>query len=204
MKLYTCTGAPSPRRVTLYLEAKGLELETVEVDLRSGAHMAPDFAALSKDCTVPVLALEDGGTIWESAAIRRYLERLNPEPPMFGHSAREMAEVEQWTDWVFSHGLLAVMEAFRNASRGFVDRALPGKRPVAQIPALAERGQERYGHFLDDLNARLASNDYVAGSSFSVADIDARVTIEFAAQAIKIAPAPAHSALTAWFKRMGA
>lgn len=198
MKLYTCTGAPSPRRVTLYLEAKGLDVEMVEVDLRAGQHLTPEFAALSADCTVPVLALEDGGTIWESAAIRRYLERLNPEPPMFGHSAREQAEVEQWTDWVFSHGLLAVMEAFRNASRGFVDRALPGKRPVAQIPALAERGRERYGHFLDDLNARLEGQAYVAGSNFSVADIDARVTVEFAAQAIKIAPTEKHSALTAW------
>ena len=204
MKLYTCTGAPSPRRVTLYLEAKGLEIETVEVDLRSGAHMTPEFEAISEDRTVPVLTLEDGGTIWESAAIRRYLERLNPEPSLFGHSAREMAEVEQWTDWVFSHGLLAVMEAFRNATPGFADRALPGKRPVAQIPALAERGRERYAHFLEDLNARLARRDFVAGSFFSVADIDARVTIEFAAQAIKMPPAPTHSALAAWLKRLGA
>ncbi|MGY6588015.1 MAG: glutathione S-transferase family protein [Wenzhouxiangella sp.] len=204
MKLYTCTGAPSPRRVTLYLEAKGIEVETVEVDLRGGQHLTPEFARLSEDCTVPVLALEDGGTIWESTAIRRYLERLNPEPPMFGHSARAQAEVEQWTDWVFSHGMLAVMEAFRNASPGFVDRALPGKRPVAQIPALAERGRERFAHFLDDLNGRLGQQDFVAGSFFSVADIDARVAVEFAAQAIKVAPGPAHPALTDWLHRLKA
>ncbi|WP_369294111.1 hypothetical protein, partial [Klebsiella pneumoniae] len=51
MKLYTCTGAPSPRRVTLYLAAKGIELETVEVDLRAGEHLRDEFAARSPDCT---------------------------------------------------------------------------------------------------------------------------------------------------------
>ncbi len=50
MKLYTCTWAPSPRRVSLYLEAKGIELEQVELDLRSGEHLKPEFAAMSPDC----------------------------------------------------------------------------------------------------------------------------------------------------------
>lgn len=202
MKLYTCTWAPSPRRVSLYLAAKGIELEEVEVDLRAGEHLKPGFAAMSPDCTVPVLALEDGGFIWESTAIRRYLEALFPDPPMFGRNARERADVDQWTDWVFGHGMLAVMEAFRNAQPGFVDHALPGHRPVAQIPALAERGRERYKHFLDDLNARLAEHDYVAGAVFSVADIDARVTIEFAQRAIKLEPGAEHAALADWLARL--
>lgn len=202
MKLYTCTWAPSPRRVSLYLAAKGIELEEVEVDLRSGEHLKPEFAAMSPDCTVPVLALGDGGFIWESTAIRRYLEALYPEPPMFGRDFREQAEVNQWTDWVFGHGMLAVMEAFRNAQPGFADHALPGQRPVAQIPALAERGRARYGHFLDDLNARLGEVEHVAGAVFSVADIDARVTVEFASQAIKMAPGPGHAALAGWLDRV--
>jgi glutathione S-transferase len=202
MKLYTCAWAPSPRRVALYLAAKGIELEQVEVDLRAGEHLRPAFAAMSPDCTVPVLALEDGGFIWESTAIRHYLEALNPEPTMFGRDARERAEVDQWTDWVFGHGMLPVMEAFRNAQPGFADHALPGRRPVAQIPALAERGHERYRDFLDDLNARLTENDYVAGAVFSVADIDARVTVEFAERAIKQAPGSGHPALAAWLTRI--
>jgi glutathione S-transferase len=202
MKLYTCTWAPSPRRVTLYLEAKGIELELVEVDLRSGEHLKPEFAAMSPDCTVPVLALDDGGFIWESTAIRRYLEELHPEPPLLGGNARERAMVNQWTDWVFGHGMLAVMEAFRNAQAGFADHALPGLRPVAQIPALAERGRERYRHFLADLNARLDEQAFVAGKAFSVADIDARVTIEFAERAIKISPQAEQQALGRWLGRL--
>lgn len=198
MKLYTSTWAPSPRRVSLYLERKGIELEQVEVDLRSGEHLKPEFAAMAPTCTVPVLALDDGGFIWESTAIRRYLEELHPEPPLFGRNARERAEVNQWTTWVYSHGMLAVMEAFRNSQTGFVDRALPGRRPVAQIPALGERGGERYRHFLTDLNNRLADNAFVAGEVFSVADIDARVTIEFAGRAIKIVPETDQQALTRW------
>ncbi len=198
MKLYTSTWAPSPRRVSLYLERKGIELEQVEVDLRSGEHLNPDFAAMSPNCTVPALALDDGGFIWESTAIRRYLEELHPDPPMFGRNARERAEVNQWTTWVYSHGMLAVMEAFRNAQAGFADHALPGLRPVAQIPALAERGGKRYRHFLTDLDNRLADNSFVGGEVFSVADIDARVTIEFAHRAIKIAPESDQKALARW------
>jgi len=202
MKLYTSARAPSPRRVTLYLERKGIELDQVEVDLRSGEHFKSEFAAMSPDCTVPVLALDGGGFIWESTAIRRYLEELYPEPPLFGRDARERAEVNQWTDWVFGHGMLAVMDAFRNSQPGFADHALPGQRPVAQIPALAERGLERYRFFLRDLNGRLEDHAFVAGEAFSVADIDARVTIEFADRAIKVSPEADQQALARWLAKV--
>lgn len=202
MKLYTCTGAPSPRRVTLYLAAKGIELETVEVDLRAGEHLSDDFAARSPDCTVPVLELDNGEHLFETGAIRRYLEELHPEPSMFGSSPESRAQINQWTDRVFAHGLLSVMDAFRNASPGFKDHALTGRRPVAQIPALAERARDRYAGFLDLLDERLQSQEHVGGAEFSVADIDALVTIDFAARAIRIAPDPQRTALSDWHQRM--
>ncbi len=211
MKLYTCSGAPSPRRVALYLAAKNiggngdseLDIDLIEVNLRTGEHLSDEFAARSPDCTVPVLELDDGRCLWETGAIRRYLEERYPDPPLFGATPEARAEVNQWTDWVFSHGLLAVMEAFRNASPGFRDHALTGRRPVAQIPALAERGRLRFGHFLDDLEARLAASAFVGGDQFSVADIDALATVDFATRAIRIKPdADRHPALVAWHKSL--
>ncbi len=201
MKLHTCTGAPSPRRVTLYLELKGIALDQVEVDLRAGEHMNPAFSALSPNQTVPVLELEDGTCIWESSAIRRYLENLNPEPPLFGSDPIERATVDCWSDWVFMRGLIPVMEAFRNHFPGFRDHALPGPRPVAQIPALAERGQTLFSYFLEDLEQRLQAADWLAGDQLSVADIDALVTIEFAERGIKAGPAAAQAAIAAWRDR---
>ena len=204
MKLFTCSGAPSPRRVTLFLDAKGIELETVEVDLRAGEHLSDEFAARSPDCTVPVLQLDQGEHLWETGAIRRYLEERHPDPPLFGADPEARAQVNQWCDWVFSHGLLPVMDGFRNASPGFKDHALTGRRPVAQIEALAKRGRERFAHFLDDLEARLSDVRYVAGPEFSVADIDALCAIDFAARAIRISPDPNyHPRLSTWHQAMG-
>lgn len=200
MKLYTCSGAPSPRRVTIFLDLKGIELDQVEIDLRSGEHLSEQFAAKSPDCTVPVLELDDGTCLWETNAIRRYLEEQHPEPALYGRDARERAEINQWTDWVFTHGLLAVMDAFRNSSPGFRDHALTGRRPVAQIAELAERGRERLAHFLSDLNQRLDQADWIGGDSLSVADIDALVTMDFAARAIKIEPDDSLRALNRWYE----
>ena len=93
MRLFTCSTAPSPRRVTLFLAEKGIELETVEVDLAGGEHLTDEFAARSPDCTVPVLELDDGDCLWNTLAIRAYLEELHPDPPLLGSDARTRAEV---------------------------------------------------------------------------------------------------------------
>ena len=179
MRLYTCSGAPSPQRVELYLAEKGIKLDTVEINLRTGEHLSETFAAKSPDCTVPVLELEDGRCLWNSQAIRQYLESLYPEPPLLGRDALERAMVTQSVGWIEHNGLMAAAEAFRNQVAGMKDHAVPGRRPVAQIPALAERGRLRFGHFLDDLERRLGESSFVAGNGFSVADIDAFIVLDF-------------------------
>lgn len=179
MRLYTCTGAPSPRRVTLYLAEKGIELDTVEVDLRTGEHLNDDFQAKSPDCTVPVLELDDGACLWSSVAIRQYLESLYREPPLLGADALARARVTQWVMWIEHNGMLAAAEAFRNAVDGMRDHAVPGRRAVPQIAELAERGVLRFGHFIEDLDALLGGREFITGDAFTVADIDALVVVDF-------------------------
>ena len=201
MRLFTCSTAPSPRRVTLYLAEKGISLETVEIDLAGGEHLADEFAARSPDCTVPVLELDDGHCLWNTLAIRRYLEDLHPEPPLMGSDSRSRAEVLQRTMWIEHNGLLAAAEAFRNASRGMKDHAVPGRRPMPQIEELAERGRTRFGWFLDDLNALLETREYLAGDAFSTADIDALVILEFGQRATR-APSDGLNGLNEWLARI--
>lgn len=184
MKLYTCTGAPSPRRVTLFLAEKGLDLATEEVDLRIGEHLTDAFAARNPECTVPVLELDDGTCLWESTAIRQYLEALHPDLPLLGRDPLEQARITQWVRWLETNGFSAVAETLRNSAPRMKDRALTGRRPVAQIEALAERGRRRYGHFLDDLDQHLARQAFIVDDSFTVADIDALVVVDFGARAI--------------------
>ena len=82
-------------------------------------------------------------------------------------------------------------------------RALPGPIGYEQIPALAERGKARVGHFLEALNERLDESAFVAGPNYSVADITAFVSVEFAGWA-KLNPAGGCRDLRRWLDAMRA
>ena len=75
---------------------------------------------------------------------------------------------------------LAVAEVFRNTGKGFVDRAVVGPHNYSQSKELAERGAARVANFFEDFNQQLASNEYVAGDNYSMADITTLVTCDFA------------------------
>ncbi|MBT8089172.1 MAG: glutathione S-transferase [Gammaproteobacteria bacterium] len=181
MKFYDCRTAPSPRRVRVFLAEKGIDLETVQVDLGSGEQFSDAFRKINPDCVVPVLELDSGRCISEVLAICSYLEEVHPEPALLGNTAEERAVVLMWNAKVEQQGLLAMAEAFRNSSKALTNNALPGPDSYVQIPELAERGRTRVAKFMRNLDRHLADSQYVAGDFFSVADISAMVTIDFAA-----------------------
>ena len=198
MKLYDCKTAPSPRRVRIYLAEKGIELDTVQVDLGSGEQFSPEFRRLNPDCVVPVLELDDGRCITEVIAICDYLEALHPEPPMFGRTPEERAAVLMWNAKVEQQGFWAMADAFRNSAKGLVDKALTGPDPYSQIPELAERGRARVQAFFKRIDAQLADSQFIAGDFYSVADISALAVVDFAAW-LKIAlPSDAQN-LARWY-----
>lgn len=180
MKFYDCKTAPSPRRVRIFLAEKGLELATVEIDLTAGEQFSDAYRKLNPDCVVPALELDDGSCLSEVVAICQYLEELHPEPPLLGKTAEERALVSMWNAKVEHQGLTAVMEALRNFARSFKGRAVSGPVEYEQIPELAERGRRRTLDFFKRLDDHLASNDYLAGADFSLADITALAFVDFA------------------------
>ena len=76
-------------------------------------------------------------------------------------------------------------ESFRNFVKAFRNNALTGTEGYAQIPALVERGRDRSIRFLDMLDQHLAERTYIVADSFTLADIAALVTVDFA-RAIKL------------------
>ena len=148
MKFYDCATAPSPRRARMFIAEKGLDIETVEVDLRNGEQMGPDFRQVNPYCTVPVLELDDGTRLLSTAGIRAYLEAAHPEPALLGRTDAEKGVVADLVWRVEVDGFSAVGEALRNVAKGMKDRALTGPVNYAQIPDLGERGKARAGHFL--------------------------------------------------------
>ncbi len=197
MKLYDFALAPNPRRVRMYLAEKGLEVPSVQVNLRQGEHFKDEFRAENPALIVPALVLDDGTLLTETMAICRYFEALHPAPPLFGTTAREQAVIEMWNRRAELEGFLAVAEVLRNSLERFKDRALPGPRNHAQIPALVERGRLRVHDFFDTLDQHLANSACVAGDAFSVADITAFVTVEFAGW-VEEKPREDHRHLLRW------
>jgi glutathione S-transferase len=179
MKFYDCNTAPSPRRVRIFLKEKGIELPTVQVNLRGGEHLTDAFKAINPYCTVPVLELDDGMRLTNTHGIWRYLEETHPGKPLMGRDAKEKALVADWEWRMERDGFDAAGEALRNSSPGMKDRALTGPVNYAQIPALAERGRARSERFLNDLDALLADRPFIAGAHYSVADITAFVSVDF-------------------------
>ncbi len=203
MRLYDCVTAPSPRRVRIFAAEKNLELELVPVDLGSGQQFSADFRAVNPDCVVPALELDDGTCLSEVIAICQYLEEIQPEPTLFGDTATERATATMWNAKSEQQGLWAVADAYRNYARGLKGHALAGPDQYEQIPELAERGKSRVSSFFKMLDARLADNEFLAGDRFTIADITAVVTVDFAAR-IKIGIDADGANLQRWYATVAA
>jgi len=201
LKLYDCSTAPSPRRARMFLAEKGIEWETIEVDLRSGAQLSPDFLAVNPRATVPALVTENGDVIGENIGIAAYVEALHPSPPLFGTSPIEKARVLEWDFRCTMEGLAAIAEVLRNSSPHMKDRALPGPRNLEQIEALPARGLKRLGWFFEDVEAHLTESNFMAGDFYSLADITMTVVFDFS-KWIKAQPGDDHPALQAYMARM--
>lgn len=97
MKLYNEDNpAPNPRKVRIFLAEKGLSVPMERVRMMKREHKAPEFLEKNSLGQVPVLELDDGTCLSESLAICRYLEELNPAPPLFGRTTLERAQTEMW------------------------------------------------------------------------------------------------------------
>ena len=186
LKFYDCKTAPSPRRVRIFLAEKGLDIETVQIDLGAGEQFSDAFRNVNPDCVVPALQLDDGSCISEVLAICQYLEEICPEPALFGSTPEERARVSMWNAKVEQQGLWAMADAFRNSAKGLADRAVTGPDAYPQIPELADRGRKRVEQFFRRLDGSLSGARFVAGANYSIADISALVVVDFA-QWIKIA-----------------
>jgi glutathione S-transferase len=173
MKLYDSKMAPNPRRTRIFLAEKGITVPTEQVDMMTMAHKTPEYTAINPLQRMPALVLDDGTVIAESIAICRYFEALQPEPPLFGVGAKEVAVIEMWKRRCEINFFANVAAVFRHLHPAMKELEVP------QVPAYAEAMRPRAVWFLEFLNRELSGREFVAGDRFSVADITTLCAVDF-------------------------
>jgi glutathione S-transferase len=166
--------APNPRRVRIFAAEKGIALPTQDVSLLKREHKSAEFLALNPLGQTPTLKLDDGSIITESVAICRYLEALQPDPPLFGADAKSIGQIDMWSRrvemllgapvgmiWVHTHPLTAAIVPER-------------------FPEFGESNRPRVRAAMALCNEALGQTEFLAGDYFSMADINLLCTIDFA------------------------
>jgi glutathione S-transferase len=173
MKLYDSKMAPNPRRTRIFLAEKGISVPTEQVDMMKMEHRTPEYTAINPLQRMPALVLDDGTVITESIAICRYFEAVQPDPPLFGVRAKEIAQVEMWNRRCEINFMANVAAVFRHLHPAMKELEVP------QVPAYAEAMRPRALEFIALLDKELAKREFIAGDRFSVADITALCTVDF-------------------------
>ena len=197
MKLYDSPLAPNPRRTRIFLAEKGISVPTEQVDIATKQHLTSEYTALNPLQRVPALMLDDGTVITESIAICRYFEALQPEPPLFGTGAKEIALVEMWNRRCELNLFFTVAHVFRHTHPAMKELEVP------QVAEWAEANRPRVADFLKLLDCELKEREFIAGAHYTVADITALCAIDFMKPA-RIAVPEGLSSLQRWREAVSA
>jgi glutathione S-transferase len=143
-------------RVSLALAHKGLDAEWIEVPYDDRT----EIQRVSGQELVPVLE-HDGRVIADSPVILRYLEQLQPDPPLWPREPSRRAEVDVFVDW------------FNRL----------WKRPpnlIADGNGDAAKYGPRITESLDLFESLLDGHDFLFGDELGVADVVAYPFLKYA------------------------
>lgn len=141
----------------------GLPYERQDIGHRFGGNDTPEFLAMNPNGTVPVLRDGDSEPLWETGAILRYLAARYGKASFWPMDGLARACVDKWAEW----SKINVTLNFTAPIFWKVVRTAPSQRdPVAIGQAVA-----KLDRFFEIADAQLSRNDFLAGSDFSLADI---------------------------------
>ena len=195
MKLYDLPASPNARRVRVFIAEKNLQIEMVPINMMTGENKTEEYLSKNPLGRMPLLELDNGTCIAESIAICRYLENEHPDPPLFGTSSLEQATIEMWHRRMEFQFLNPMINIFRNTHEMWKDRMI-------QIPQIAEIESKDVEEKMVWLNRELEGREYIAGETYSVADITAQCAFVMGKAAVGIRIPEDLSNLDAWWARV--
>lgn len=191
MKIFETALAPNARRVRMFLAEKQIDMEYIEIDIKSGENLSTEYRSKNPFAKVPVLALDDGNYLSESVAICRYFEELHPKPALFGSSALDKAQIEMWQRRAELGFLMPVGMGFQHCTGFFKDRMTPNITWGEDCIKSAHK-------FLTLIEEHFVNHIYLAGDTFSIADITLLCTLDFA-KVIEIRLDEKHPNIQRWY-----
>ena len=195
LELYHHGSSVCAAKVRLTLAEKGLEWQGHYIDILKGEQFDPTYMKLNPKAVVPTL-IHDGHAIVESTVICEYLDEVFCDPPLKPASALDRAEMRMWTKAVdeFLHPMCG--EITFSASHRFtvatlgpegVEQFLASTPPISVTAAWHDRkkvivkmglkapGIEKayllYDGFLQNMEDQLKITPWLAGATFSLADV---------------------------------
>jgi GST-like protein len=157
---------PNGKKVTIFLEESGLEHRIIPCNIGRGDQFEPEFLRLNPNNRMPLLVDDDplgGGvpiSVFESGAILLYLAEKSGQ--FWPQEPRAKYEVAQWVIWQMAN------QGPKSGEYGHFKRL--GDKQGDQSYAVRRFGDE-VNRLYGVLNNRLHKSRYLAGDSYTIADI---------------------------------
>ena len=169
MKLYYHPISTTSRPVMLFAAENHIPLEMQVVDLFTGEHVQPPYAAINPNKLVPTLV--DGDfVLTENSAILKYLaDKI--DSPAYPKDLKQRARVNERMDWTNTQLCIDLVYALVYPQIFDTHKRRSDEAQAATL----ERGKERAKAWLEvmDKNVLGTDNAYLCGNDISIADYHA-------------------------------
>lgn len=165
IKVHGLAQATCTKRVLTVLAEKNIPYELVEVDVMKGEHKQEPYLKKHPFGVIPVLE-DDGFFIYESRAICRYLE------VKFKGQGTELIPTELKAYGLFEQGAYVESSNFSPSAEGVVyELFFKNLRGLSADAEKAKQHTEKLASVLDVYEKILSKQEYIGGSTFTIADI---------------------------------
>ncbi len=193
--VYTIPGSPYARAVFVALEEKDLPYRLIP--LAPGATKAAEHLARHPFGRMPVI--DHGGfSLYETQAIVRYIDRIQPRPSLTPAEPRAAARMDQLmgiNDWYLFQGVSTVI-AFQRVVGPRLLGLTPDEESIAEAMPRARLVFEVLGSLLGE-------QSWFVGDSPTLADVMLAPQIDFFSQTPEWQTLTApHGNLVSWIERM--
>jgi glutathione S-transferase len=140
-----------------------LDCDRLDIGHVHGGNDTPEFLALNPNGTIPVFQDGQNPPIWETGAILRHVASRYASEAFWPTAPVARAQVDQWAEWAKINGT----QKFTMPIFWRVVRTAPSQRDSSAISdALANLKP-----FLEIAERQFEAHDFLAGSQFTLADI---------------------------------